>query len=316
MERLDILVERIRRYTATQSFTDAGALGSQVGVQTQMIVDLFNEANHALHGIIYGNAPALYIKTATIDIASDTEEYTLPTDAFLGVNVLSVEYKYGDGSGDYYKIRKRDIHMRDTVITGEPQYYIQHNNRILLNPIPSTTKTAGIRVTYESQQPEVDVRRGTITAVDNATNPTSITIGTKSQADIAFAAGAAPEYITVVDKDGAQQMRNIAVSAYNSGTGVLTVSVSADAGESVSVGDYVVVGDNSSSHFQYPDFCEAFLTTYVKHSIFELLGHPSAATAARQLVSHQSLIMDVFADFNADIMEIPEHDESRIIDGW
>lgn len=316
MERLDILVERIRRYTATQSFTDSGVLGSQIGVQTQMIVDLFNEANHALHGTIYGNAPALYIKTATIDISADTESYTLPTDAFLGVNVLSVEYKYGDGSGDYYKLRKKDIHMRDTVITGEPQYYIQHNNRILLNPIPATAKTDGIRVTYEAQQPEVDVRRGKVSAVDNATNPTSITVTGFGAATTAFEGSADPEYITVVDKDGNQQMRNIAVSAFDSGTGVFTCSVSAEAGESVAVDDYVVIGDNSSSHFQYPDFCEAFLTTYVKFNIFELLGHPSAGTAARQLVTQEALVKDVFADFNADIMEIPEHDESRIIDGW
>src|SRR3990167_2670046 len=149
MERLDILIERVRRYTAAQSYTDAGLLSGQIGVQTQTLVDLFNEAQHALHGVIYANAPNLFVKTDTQNVVANQEAYTLPTDAFLGVNVVSVEYKYGSGSGDYLKLPKRDLHSRYTLSTSTPTGYIQHNKQILLNPLPSQAVTNGLRITYE-----------------------------------------------------------------------------------------------------------------------------------------------------------------------
>lgn len=316
MNRIDLLIEKVRRYTATQSYTDAAALGSQIGLQTQMIVDLFNEAHQALHGTVFANAPQLYIKTNTQDVTSGTESYSLPSDAFLGANIVSVEYKYGSGSGDYRKLQKRDPHQRDTSSSGNPYYYIQHEGSILLNPVPNASVTNGLRITYEYILPTVDIRRGKVTAVDDGSNPTSITIsgGGDDQMWIALGASAAPDKITVVDSDGVIQMNDITVSSYNSGTGVLTVSASPEATEAVAVNDYVVIGHNTSSHSPFPDFCENYLTYYVIHAIMELLGHPGADRAAYKLAEFSNQVADVFSDYNTDIMQIPDHDADRIID--
>lgn len=315
MERLDVLLERIRRYTYNQQFTDAGALGSQIGLQTQTLVDLFNEAHTSLRGIIYNNAPSVFMKTTNIDLVADQESYTLPSDGLLGGNVISVEYKYGDASGDYTKLDQANIHQRASNQTGTPQRYIHLDNTILVNPVPTSAKTDGLRVTYEYRVRDIDVRRGKVSAVDDANNPTSITITDKSHMDVAMAAGAAPEYISVVDKDGVAKMDNIHVSAYDSGTGVLTVSVSASSTESVAVNDYVVLGKTASSHSDYPDFCEPYLTEYVKASVMELDGHPLAGASNQKLRQYGLMVADAYADYNIDINYIAEIDEDRQI-GW
>lgn len=315
MERLDILVERIRKYTMTQSFTDAAALGSQIGLQTQTIVDLFNEAQHAAHGVIYSSAPELFVKTTTIDLVADTEAYDLPSDAFLGVNIISVEFKYGSGSGDYRKLKKRSLHERDSSRSGNPNSYIQRKNQILVNSIPSAALSAGLRVTYEYRLPELDVRRGKVSAVDDVNDPTSITITDKTQGDIALGAAAIPDYITVVDTEGNVQMDAIPVTSYSSTTGVITLNTfMSDASEVVAVNDYVVVGKRATTHSDLPEFCEKYLVNYVTYRIFDMQGHPSVQTAMLELQREENRLMEVFSEFNADITYISEIDPSRIID--
>lgn len=312
MKRLDELIEKVRRYTGTQSYTDAASLNSQIGLQTQTLVDLFNEAVHTLHGLLYSNASAVYLTSSTQDITAGTEAYTIPSDAFLDLNIVSVEYKLGGDSNDYVKLERRDIHMRDTSSNGTPSFYVQQGNQILLNPIPATSITNGLRLTYEARKPDVDVRRGKVSAVDSGSNPTSITITNTTHADIAFAASAAPEKITVVDSNGNIQMKNITVSSYSSG--VLTVSASPSSGEAVAVNDYVVIGDHASSHPDFPDFMEHFLTEYVKHAIYDMLGHPSVNVSAQKLQQIGAQIADVWSDHNADIMKIQLFDSDRIIE--
>lgn len=299
--RIDVLVDRIRRHTAMQSFTDSATPGSQIGLQTQTIVDLLNEAHDALHGIIYSNAPHIYIKTDTINLTNGTESYTIPTDAYLGVHVLSVEYKYGS-SGDYRKLVKADPHMRDTSTTGTPYQYIQHENSILINPIPGESKTDGLRITYERQLPAVDVRRGTV----STSTTTTITLTSKAQGDIVFGADNIPDYITVVDSLGTIKQDSIQLVSYSSTTGILTVGTNLTA---VSANDYVVVGKSASTHSWAPDVCENFLVYYVIHAIFEMLGHPALSSAQFKLQQFTIQVADVFADASTDIMHIPRmHD--------
>lgn len=314
MERLDLLIDRIRRYTATQSYTDSATGTAQVGIQTQMLVDLFNEAQHSCHGLIFANSPALFVKSATQDLVSGTESYTIPTDAFLGRNLIDVAVRQGT-TDPYISLIKRDPKFRYDVANGVPSWYIQHNKNILLNPVPNVNVTSGLRLTYEFSLPELDVRRGKISAIGGtSTNPTSITCTSKTLLDLAFAGTADPEYITIVDHLGNIKMDNIRVSAYDSGTGVLTTSVTADAGESIAVNDFVVIGDYATTTSFLPEFCELYLTKYVEHAIMELLGHPSAGMIMSQLQAAAQLLTVTFAEYNSDITEIPLHDGSRIID--
>lgn len=310
---LDKIIERIRRLTQQESFTDSATLISQIGLQTQTVVDLYNEALRVLRGFIYSNSPDLYIKTSTANVVSGVEAVTLPTDAFLGVNVLSVEYKYGSSAGQYHKLQRKGVWERDNSISGIPVNYVQVNNNIMLNPKPSTSVTDGLRITYEYKVPTIDVRRGKVSAVDDANDPTSITITDKTQGDISLNGDVKGLYITIVDKDGQVQMKNIPVSSYSSG--VITLeSFTSEASEVVSVNDYVVMGTDSSTHSSFPDFCDSFLVDYVTFAIMEMYGHPSVGIAATKVQAQTEQLKEVFSRYHMDLDIISEIDPSRSFD--
>jgi len=272
-----------------------------------------NEAHEVLHGILFDVSSQVYVKEELLDITANTEAVTIPTDSFMGVNVLSVDYKNGSGSGDYVKLKKVSEHQRDSSSSGAPSTYVQRENQILLGPIPSTSKTSGLRVVYEYQLPTVDVRRGKVSAVDSGSAPTSITITDNTLGNIAFAdSDLSGMYITVVDKDGNQQMKNIPVASYSSG--VLTLgSFTPTAGELVAVNDYVVVGANSSTHSPFPRSCEPFLLEYTKRNVYELRGHPMLGASDQKLQSLEAQVTSMVVEWSSDIKYIPEIDTDRII---
>lgn len=312
---MDKLLERVRRLTHEQAFTDSATLSSQRGLQTQTVVDLFNEAHQTLHGILYDTANEVYIKTATQDITSGTATYTLPSDAFLGLNIISVEYKWGTGTGEYRKLQRKSIHTRDSDDTGDPYFYIQMNNQIILEPIPDASVTDGLRITYEFKQRTLDVRRGKITAFGGtSTAPTTLTLTDKSLADVALASNVVGTYITVVDKDGAVQMKDIPVASYDSGTGIVTLgSFTATAGEAVAADDYIVIGTNASTHSPFPDFCEPYLVEYVKRNILEMNGHPALPASQQKLAQLAQQIAINWSKWHSDIEIITEIDPDRYI---
>lgn len=314
---LDLILNRIRRMTQQESFTDSATLTSQIGLQTQTLVDLYNEGLQVLRGIVYTSAQDLYIKTDTQNITANTETYTLPTDNFLNVNVLNVEFKYGTGDNEYRKLRKAYVHDRDGEADGDPYRYTQQENTIHITPVPTTATTNGLRITYEYQLPAMDVRRGKISAVDDGDDPTSITITDTTQGDISLAGDIKGLYITVVDKYGTQQMKDIPISSYDSGTGIITLeSFTSSASESIAVNDYVVMGPNTTTHSPFPDFCDSFLVDYVTAGIMEMYGHPSIGVASAKVDTHKEQLMNVFAIYNTDQEMIDRYDVDRDFQGW
>lgn len=315
VERADRMVDIIRRRTHSTSFTDSATGSSQRGVQTETIIEFLNEAQDTCHSIVYGLAPHVFIKVGTIDTVADQEAYNLPADSFLGGGVANVEYKFGSGSGDYKKLTQKSIHKRDTNVTGTPSTYIHVNGQIFLNPIPSTATTNGIRLTYEFQLPRLDVRRGKVSAVDDGSAPTSITVTDKSFMDIAFGGSNDPEYITVVDGDGVQQMKSIPVTSYDSSTGILTLgSFTPSSGEVVAVNDYVVIGGNASTHSSLPSVCQHYLAEYARYCVLDLKGNPQAIMALDKVSKLEEKVVDIFSDFNTDIYPIDEIDPDRSLD--
>ena len=315
MDRLDVLINRIRRYTHTHKYSDSATLTSQRGVQTQTFVDLANEAQHVLRGMIHRAGGDLYTTETLIDLVANQEDYTLPADAFLGVNVVSVEYLYGS-SGKYRKLEQTSVHRRDTAFSGTPQRYVHRNNQILINPKPSSAKTDGLRVTYEYKLPELDIRRGAISAVDDGDNPTSITIATSTAADIAFSGDLQAEYLSVVDKNGNQIMTRIPMTSYDTGTGVLTLDsfTPLSTSSTITTSHYVVAGFDASSHSEYPDFCEAFITEYIKHGVLSLLKDPELVASERKLAGLAQHVEEAFSLYNADLQQIELYDQDRNLD--
>jgi hypothetical protein len=301
--RLDHLILDIRNQTHTQDFS------STEGIPNDTMVHFFRYANKALRGLIYGGGFDEYIATTTTDIVSSQEAYSLPSDSFLKTNVISVEYKYGQESGDYRKLDRASLHLRDTTYDGTPLRYIQHDNQILINPPPASAVTDGLRITYEHRLPDLDIRRGIISSTTG--NPiTAITLDltpslTKDSGIVTAGASVltTADYITIVDKDGTVLMDDIPIDNYDTSTGIITITsgFTPDTGETSPAGAYVVEGDYASTHSSFPDFCEMYLISYVKYLVYRHNGHPDLPYAEREMKEQSLLIIEVFGESNKDI---------------
>jgi len=303
--RLEHLIVDVRVQTHTQDYS------STEGISDDTMAHYFRYASKALRGLIYGAGLNEFIATHTMDTVASQEAYSLPAYTFLNTNIISVAYKYGTGSGDYKKLEKASLHLRDSSYEGTPLRYIQHDNQILLNPIPASATTDGIRITYEQRTPDLDIRRGKIKSV--ASPLTTITLDlvpTLTKDSGIVAAGATvlttSDYITVVDKDGTVLMPIIPIDSYSTTTGVITLTSGFTAGDDDTspVGAYVVNGDYASSHSSFPDFCEGYLLAYVKYLVYRHNGHPDVYLAEREVAQQATLIIEVFGESNRDIQFI------------
>jgi hypothetical protein len=317
MRRLELLIEEVREQTATQDF----AVDGSTGIPDSIMVQYFNYGQMALRAIIYGSGQDQWVKTSLIDTVANQEAYSVPSDSFLGTNLLSVEYKYGSDAGDYRKLDRRSIHLRDTTYTGTPLSYVQHGNSVLINPTPSTATTDGLRITYENVLRHVDIRRGIIAST--AGSPiTSITLDlTPSLAKDSGLVQAGTnilnkvDFISIVDRDGVILMDDIPIDSYDTATGVITITsgFTPGASETSPVGAYIVAGAYASSVSEFPDFCEPYLVAHAKYLVRRHMGHPDTYEAKNEMERWGEAVSDTFAMMNDDIKYIHMIDRDRTL---
>jgi len=310
MRRLELLLDHVRRAVENEnpSTTD--------GFSNLEIIQYFNDAQDHLFSKIVLEHPNVFLKEGFISLVVDQESYDLPTDMYMGTKIKSLEYKYGSGSDDYYKIGQKTIHDRQTDFTGEvPHFYIRKGDDILINPIPSVANTNGLRLIYQRQIRTLDVRRGTITSASKTSETlNSITLDltpTLSKDDDSVQAAAdllnTLDYICVVDKDGATVVDSIPVKSYDSTTGVITPDVFTTSVAAGSFADqYVVAGKLSTTHCELPRLCERYLLTYATFKLLRRNANEMESTFQRQeLAAIEATIVDSFKTADDDVYNIP-----------
>lgn len=308
MERLERLIKKIRAQTHTEDYS------STEGISDETLVTFFNDAQKTLRALIDKSAPETFIKTSTINLVASQEEYSLPVDSLVGVNVFSVAYKYGSDS-EYTRLRQVRVLERDSDVTGTPERYVYAGNKIWVNPLPSSSVAAGLRVTYGERLRDVDIRRGVVDSVDSPLTTISCDLTPTKTKDAGVPAAGAIElidtdFVCIVDKDGEMVAEGVEIDSYNTTSGVISVAASytLPVGTVISAGDYVVVGDYTSTHSEFPDFCIPYLMAYVKLAIYKDIGHQDISSAASELQEQAAIITSVFESANTDITEIPQID--------
>ena len=288
MRRVEDLIDEIRKATENELPTAGDVtLG---GLTDESIVHLLNRSQERLFSRLMLKYPTNFIKIASQNVTNGTEAYTLGTDNFLDSQIISVEWMYND-STDFKRLGKATFHSRYTDTNGDPLWYIVQNNTILLNPIPDETKTNGLRITYYRMPRTIDKRRGYITtATKSGTTLTSLTMADPStllakDADLDVAGNAVlteVDYICIVDKDGASILDGIAVDSYNTSTRVLTMSsgVTTAIAAATLQNNYIVMGKSATSHSEFPENYERYLTAYVEQAILRRDGNDVEANIA------------------------------------
>jgi hypothetical protein len=283
MRRGELLVKQIQRATENER------VGTQDGISLeeyyQYLTDgvrKFQRAVMAVHATAF--------RTSTTWSADGAESRALPSDIFGRNRVVSLEYKATSDDKDYYPLQLVTQKERFTM-AGNPSQYLLQGENVLVNCYPSA---GTFRMVYDALVPAVDKRRATVgSRTLSSTAITALTLSGYTAADYDIA-----DHLTIVDFSGAVKMRGIPYTAVNSGTGVVTIQGSSytfPEGSTCTVGDYVCLGKNASTHPLIDSQAEDFLLVYAQRRI---LMRDSSGDAADLTPEENDMIAGILAGYS------------------
>lgn len=298
--RTEALIARIRRETGNLD-TDGNDFATSNGIGDGEIVEYLNDAVAALEAAILQSHPqGMAREEKLIDIVANQESYDIPLAAVEESGIVAVYYSPTGNTTDFYPLDQALESERSTQFTGEPDQYIRSGRKILLNPIPQTSVTGGLRVKYVRRAPRLSKRYGPITAVTVNTSTrvvTSVTIADSAQFNSTY------DYINVVDFYGTMKMANLPVA---SGTFTILSGHVYEVGESIAIGDYITYGAYTSTHHSFPESVERFLVASAKRDIYERDNNENSAKEDKKAKEYLEDIKENWADLSEDIFRIPD----------
>lgn len=298
MRRIDLLITQVRRSTENEEFT------ADSGISDEEILQYFNDAQDEIQNIIQSMFPDLFMKEQTIQAVVNTEAYDIPDDSLLGNRISMLEYSPSGLGRDFYPIKKGHKRERLNGDSGNPSFYIRRNNQILVEPKPQ--QGGVLRLFYQKQLPKLDIRRGQVLSVVlTGSQITSLVLDTTQLID--DMALLEDNYDTVVDKDGIVHMRRIPVTAVSAGSGVVTVSPSFtfQSGETITAGDWILRGRESTTNSGLPDICEKYLLEYACTRLLMRDSSVDSAELSALLSKVEQTIKTALGEPDGDIDLIP-----------
>jgi hypothetical protein len=302
MRRVELLIEQSRRATESQNFSE------EAGIQDSEFLEYLNNAQDRIFSRILSTYPDEFLAEDEQDAIIGTESYSIPSDAFMKTKVKTVEYSQSGQARDYYFLDQSVLRERYHGTSGNPCAYIRRNNKVLLQPAPSTA--GSIRICYTRKINRLDKRRGTVSAVtlDSGTKTiTSLTLDTTNLSANDIEDIEALGYICVVDKDGVIQMKDIPVSDIDQDTGLITLdgSFTYVTGETIAVGNYIVMGKNTSTHSELDDSCERYLIAHCDWKVLKRDSSQDSIEQSSELNDILSEIVDSYKDVDDDVDLVP-----------
>jgi len=292
IRNVSILLAASRRETENEEFT------TSTGIQDEEFLRYFNDAQVQIQGAISDVNPVVGQKETNISVVSGQEAYELPSDTFLSTKIDLVEFSTSGNANDYYELQQGYLPER---ISGSgsnnPSFFIRRGKEILLQPKPQSSASL-IRLTYQARVPVLDLRRATVSAVTldtGARTITSLTVDTSLQIDETELEEEG--FITVCDKNGTQNMRDIPITDVDTATGTVTVEPGFvyQSGETIAVGNFLLRGNDSTTHSTLPQVCERFLLGYTNWKILKRDSSNDAAEAGQEVIQLQRSIVSAFS---------------------
>jgi hypothetical protein len=295
LRRLELLIEQSRQETENNEFTDS------TGLPDSEFIRYANMAQERLQHLFCQARPLLFSKEKLIDVVSQQEEYSLPSDIFLNNKIILVEYTVTGQSKDNYVLKQAKLQERISFPVGHPSFYIRKSGTILLVPTPDQSN-GKIRLTYVKRLNKLDIRRAKISAVTTSgSSITSLTLDNTALIDVdelnKF------QYFSVVDTDGNQTMRNIKFTNIDDSTGVVTVdgSFSFESGETIAANNYIVSNKFSCNTSELPDECERYIVEYMNWKTMKRDSNSDSQELSQELQMIEQELVDSFSEPHDDV---------------
>lgn len=300
--RAEQILAQVRRQSKNEDYSATS------GISQEEILAYLNEGLADLQATIVNEYETAFLTETTLNTVANQEAYDLPADMLDHGGIVSVEYSDSGNNQYYYKLDPLKPRERSTRISSSPSYYIRRANQILLRPVPASSVTNGLRIQYVKRLDKLNIRRGQVSAVTLGSN--TITALTLNTATFTNPNGfSEDDYLCIVSKDGVIKMRNIRFDSINTGSGVVTVSsgFTFEAGETIAVGDYAVIGRDTSTHqLDIDQTVERYLITYAVYKVNQTDSNNDSGEALQALMAMKQEIVQSYAQVDSDFAGIPE----------
>lgn len=280
MLRVDQLIARIREWTENEDSTTTS------GISDRVICEALSDGQEMLQGAIIRNVPecSWFNTQTTFSVTAGQDTYALPTRALYSDSVRLVEFSFNGQSNYYTTLNPVQVQHLSSYATWPPCEYAIQGSSIVLSPPPSTTQGT-LRVTYLRRVPSLSPIVGQVTSLVS----TSLTLDNDSYLNATFLSDAInlPGYFSASTAlDGYGVTYNIAATAYNSGTRVLTVGAPTyEAGYSASdlPTTFLTYGAYSTHLPQWAVAIQPQVERYLRaYGVWKILGKDSSDDRAEQ----------------------------------
>lgn len=314
MKYVGDLIEEVRRDTRNE---DIPTSDEQVGIATNDFLRYANFALEKAFAIILATKPTAYEASSVIDLVVGQMEYTIPDRVYLNESIKDVKYSDSGEERDYQEIREISLSRRSDK-DGIVQNYIRHAGKLVLTP-KNTKSGAKVKVVYDRQPDSLDTRRGVISGhsiFNGQLEAAGFTLDT-STADAEALARA--QYLCVNDSFGNVTMYNIPIDSYDSTTGIITlrdgVNYTFADGESMADGDYVTVGEYTTTHCKLNSIVERYIAQYVEYRIFRRDSADDAKASKADMDETLAELRAAYADVPKDEVDIQIDNSELMLQG-
>lgn len=305
LRRIDLIISQCRKATENEEYSDL------TGIQDEEFLQYANDAQRTLQMIIANLDRNEFLTTSSVTSVAGQEAYSIPEDALIRSRIQTVDFRM-NSTDRYYPLTMQTNHERWRGEPGLPRKYSRRGDTILVSPYPSMSG-GDFLITYQQKLPRIDKRRAVVSAVtlnSGASTITSLTLDTASDIAIDDTNILDEYYCSVVDKDGTSKMKSIPITAIDMDTGVVTVDTFTYAsGESIAVGDYLLLGKNSTTHSSLDDVCETFLMEYINKRILMRDSSMDSSEVMNLMELYGKQIIETYAAADSDVHTIPVLDD-------
>ena len=304
---IDSIIDEVRESSENEDFN------TSLGLSEEEFVRFINEAIARLHGKIVSQHTNVFLEEVITSVTSGTQKYAVPRRAFNKNAIAQVEFSTTSATDDYYPLKSTSLRNRHPNAEGDPEFYIRRAREILVIPTPTNT-SGSLRITYVKKPKRLDKRRAQIKVVTTLNNTiTNLEANYVNGSSVDNTELNKRTLITVVDKYGNIKMDNILLSSIGSSDNYdatlnIDSSFTYESGETITVDDYIVSGEYTTTHLDENDFdqyLEDYIREYARLRTLQRDSSVDTQEALGTLSAMEDQIIANFKDLSDDIDNIP-----------
>lgn len=309
------LVKQVRILYGTEDY------GDNFGLKSSKIILMLNNSIIQHYNKLLTIRNDIFLNQEEIDVNASTDTYNVSESSAWDVSILTVQFKSGDTNSSYIRLPQTAPQLQGQGHYDYPYSYQLFNGSIKLSPFP--INSGKLRVVYQKKPYVLACKVATVNSLvysgsDIIGISVSYTTDTNkvddNVTDSTFNT-ASVKYVNITSPEGILKAKNIPFT--NASSSVIGLSgYTLPTGESITAGDYVSIGLNSSTHTNFPVGTGQLFYTHAT----ELLSNISPSTFEKQnglrrmTKDLETSILDAY-EIKKDYSGIQIDDESLLIYG-